>query len=246
MWDLLSSCNMLACFYMELWKYVLCFYNICCRISPLVSCRNELTVRVLLLSGLHCQYQWCTPKRQQKCECCYGSSCCVQVYVFLRLTTKREPDLQRAESEKSFMDPETEKRHPFPSITSQPSVYMTLVVPAYNEQNRCKHSFVHGLTRSVASNEITWWLLSAILKAQWNWNLSVYSAEDDGRDDGVFGEETSAFCSMEFVRGWAIMCVYCSLCRKSSPLSLTKWSLWTMAARTKLPRCVQYRFLLRQ
>lgn len=61
--------------------------------------------------------------------------------MFLRLTTKREPDLQRAESEKSFMDPGTEKRHPFPSITSPPSVDMTLVVPAYNEQNRCKHSF---------------------------------------------------------------------------------------------------------
>jgi len=60
----------------------------------------------------------------------------VQVYVFLRLTTKREPDLQRAESEKSFMDPDTEKRHPFPSITSPPLVNMTLVVPAYNEQNR--------------------------------------------------------------------------------------------------------------
>ena len=63
----------------------------------------------------------------------------MQLYVFLWLMTERDPDLERADSEKVFMDPGTMEKHPFPSITSEPSIGITLVVPAYNEQKRCKH-----------------------------------------------------------------------------------------------------------
>lgn len=53
------------------------------------------------------------------------------------MTTVVEPNLARAESEKVYTDPKTGKKHPFPStLDPQPSVYMTLVVPAYNEQER--------------------------------------------------------------------------------------------------------------
>ena len=65
----------------------------------------------------------------------------MQLYVFLWLTTERDPDLERADSEKVFVDPGTMEKHSFPSITSEPSIGITLVVPAYNEQKRCKCTF---------------------------------------------------------------------------------------------------------
>lgn len=60
------------------------------------------------------------------------------LYVFLYLTSSRQPDLSRAESEKSFTDPRQKerKKFPFPSISDAPSLYLTLVVPAYKEQDR--------------------------------------------------------------------------------------------------------------
>ena len=63
---------------------------------------------------------------------------CCQVFVFLWVTTLRDPDLRRAESEKTFLDPKDGKRKPFPSITDAPSVYLSLVVPAYKEEKRCE------------------------------------------------------------------------------------------------------------
>ena len=61
-----------------------------------------------------------------------------QVYIFLWLVTEREPDLKRADSEKVYLVPGSGETRPFPSIDDPPSVYMTLVVPAYKEQDRCK------------------------------------------------------------------------------------------------------------
>ena len=65
----------------------------------------------------------------------------LQLYVFLYLTSSRQPDLSRAESEKSFTDPQQKerKKFPFPSISDTPSLYLTLVVPAYKEQDRCEY-----------------------------------------------------------------------------------------------------------
>lgn len=43
-----------------------------------------------------------------------------------------------AESEKVFFDPNTGTKTPFPQTASTaPSLYMSLVVPAYKEQDRC-------------------------------------------------------------------------------------------------------------
>ena len=66
----------------------------------------------------------------------------LQLYMFLLLITEREPDLKRDKSEKVFTDPKTEESHPFPSIDDKPSVHMSLVVPAYKEQDRRKHENV--------------------------------------------------------------------------------------------------------
>ena len=63
-----------------------------------------------------------------------------------------EPNLSRVDSEKVFTDPESNTKLEFPStVDSDASIYISLVVPAYNEQERCKstHHFTHTLLLSV-------------------------------------------------------------------------------------------------
>lgn len=59
--------------------------------------------------------------------------------MFLWATTSRDPDLRRSQSEQTFLDPKDGKRKPFPKISDPPSLYLSLVVPAYKEQNRCEY-----------------------------------------------------------------------------------------------------------
>lgn len=58
------------------------------------------------------------------------------LYIFLWLTTERKPNVGRAESEKFYLDPATSEKHLFPSVNDDPTVYMSLVVPAYKEEER--------------------------------------------------------------------------------------------------------------
>lgn len=89
--------------------------------------------------------------------------------------TERDPDLKRDPSEKVFLDPQTQKTHPFPSIDDLPSVYMTLVVPAYKEQDRCKLEW----------EDSKWWHCSSNHEMDL---LVLHSVQDDGGNNGVFGE----------------------------------------------------------
>ena len=52
------------------------------------------------------------------------------------MTSSIEPDLSRADSEKTYRNPSTSKVEPFPSITQSPTVKLSLVVPAYKEETR--------------------------------------------------------------------------------------------------------------
>ncbi|XP_071087179.1 dolichyl-phosphate beta-glucosyltransferase-like [Haliotis cracherodii] len=60
------------------------------------------------------------------------SLCLVIIYV----TSVAYPDLGRYESEKFFHDPKRKTESEFPSIHDPPSVDLTVVVPAYNEEER--------------------------------------------------------------------------------------------------------------
>lgn len=60
----------------------------------------------------------------------------IQTYVFLAVTTVREPNLRRSQVEKEFHDPKTERSCPFPHLTDPPSVYLSVIVPSYKEGER--------------------------------------------------------------------------------------------------------------
>lgn len=72
-----------------------------------------------------------------------------QLFVFLTVTSSREPDLHRDPSEKCFEDPTSGEMQPFPSITDPPSIHLSLVVPAYKEQDRCACACSSASTENV-------------------------------------------------------------------------------------------------
>lgn len=58
------------------------------------------------------------------------------MYVFLLITTVREPNLHRSQQEKEFADPKTGHSHPFPHLSDPPSVNLSVIVPSYKEGER--------------------------------------------------------------------------------------------------------------
>ncbi|XP_072040448.1 dolichyl-phosphate beta-glucosyltransferase-like [Amphiura filiformis] len=58
--------------------------------------------------------------------------------VFIYITTNPDPDMRRYDSEKFFIDPNNpeKKTFPFPSLNSDATVELSVVVPSYNEELR--------------------------------------------------------------------------------------------------------------
>ncbi len=56
---------------------------------------------------------------------------------FLRLISSPIPNIIRCESENYFLDPKTNEKLLFPSLlTDEPSLYLSVIVPAFNEEKR--------------------------------------------------------------------------------------------------------------
>lgn len=59
--------------------------------------------------------------------------------MVVKATTSPYPNLHRHESEKFFSDPKKKNsKLPFPSISDPPSIDLSVIVPAYNEEERCE------------------------------------------------------------------------------------------------------------
>jgi dolichyl-phosphate beta-glucosyltransferase len=53
--------------------------------------------------------------------------------------TRFKPNITRHDSEKYYKDPQNAGRQmPFPSLQDEATLHLTVVIPAYNEQERCK------------------------------------------------------------------------------------------------------------
>ena len=60
--------------------------------------------------------------------------------------TSGPPNLHRHDSEKYFTDPaikKGDKRVKFPSIHDEGSIDLSVIVPAYNEEDRCKFNVLN-------------------------------------------------------------------------------------------------------
>ena len=70
----------------------------------------------------------------------------LQALIFIKLTTDDlVPIIVRYESEKTFIDVTTDKSQEFPFLEEEPNVILSVIVPAYNEQDRCKCLFIEPL-----------------------------------------------------------------------------------------------------
>jgi hypothetical protein len=59
-----------------------------------------------------------------------------QFCVILIATTNEYPIIMRSKKEKEFVDPVTGNAILFPSIDDEPTVKLSVIVPAYNEEER--------------------------------------------------------------------------------------------------------------
>jgi len=62
--------------------------------------------------------------------------CLLQLVVYMYCTSS-EPNLSYHDSEKYYFDPTVATKVPFPSLSEEASVDLTIIVPAYNEEKRC-------------------------------------------------------------------------------------------------------------
>ncbi|XP_065884803.1 dolichyl-phosphate beta-glucosyltransferase-like isoform X2 [Dysidea avara] len=56
--------------------------------------------------------------------------------LYLLLTSSREPNLSRSQNERTYLDPSTKQRHEFPSLEDNASLSLSVIVPAYKEEER--------------------------------------------------------------------------------------------------------------
>lgn len=61
-----------------------------------------------------------------------------KVCIFLIATSKQYAVVTRSKKEKYFLDSKTGKFLEFPKINDKSSINLSVVVPAYNEEIRCK------------------------------------------------------------------------------------------------------------
>ena len=60
--------------------------------------------------------------------------------MFIYVTSETYARVVRFEEENFFINPETNEKVAFPSINEQSSLLLSVIVPAYNEEQRCKSS----------------------------------------------------------------------------------------------------------
>lgn len=61
-----------------------------------------------------------------------------QLVIVLRLISVPYPIIRRHDEEKIFIDPVTGQKEKFPTIEDEPTVDLSVIVPAYDEEKRCK------------------------------------------------------------------------------------------------------------
>ncbi len=62
-----------------------------------------------------------------------------QALLFVYLSSQEYAKVTIFSEEKMFIDAATREQLPFPSIHDKPSLFLSVIIPAYNEEKRCKN-----------------------------------------------------------------------------------------------------------
>ena len=102
------------------------------------------------------------------------------------MTTVREPDVYMFESEKTFLNPKTKEKVKFASVFEKSSINLSVVVPAYNEEQRSEYTrswnVVHYwyLIRPVVCNILSYFTSFAFLtRLAFNWKTFQFDFIDN-------------------------------------------------------------------
>ncbi|KAJ6648007.1 Dolichyl-phosphate beta-glucosyltransferase [Pseudolycoriella hygida] len=70
----------------------------------------------------------------------YGSAFLVTfviaIFICVKAITTPHPIIKRYKEEENFFDPKTKTNEPFPSISENPEIDYSIIVPAYDEEKR--------------------------------------------------------------------------------------------------------------
>ena len=64
---------------------------------------------------------------------------------YLLLTSSREPNLSRSQNERTFVNPSSKEREEFPSLEDNAALSLSVIVPSYKEETRCKTVYIKML-----------------------------------------------------------------------------------------------------
>lgn len=61
------------------------------------------------------------------------------MFIIVKAVTNPHPVVRRYEKEKYFIRADNGEKENFPTIDNEPSVDLSVIVPAFDEEERCKH-----------------------------------------------------------------------------------------------------------
>lgn len=88
--------------------------------------------------NLQNNYQWFKIKKKQK-----------KFIKVLKAVSKPYSQMPQSENERHFFDPIENKKVRFPSLLSRATVYLSVIVPSYNEQDRCNNNSLKNLCKNL-------------------------------------------------------------------------------------------------
>lgn len=71
----------------------------------------------------------------------------LQIFIAVKAITTPLPKIVRYEDEKYYSDPVSKTKQPFPSINDSPRIALSVIVPAYEEEQRCE--FIINILTSI-------------------------------------------------------------------------------------------------
>ena len=103
--------------------------------------------------------------------------CSLQILLVIRLTTwDTVPMISRFESEKYYKDPnKNNATYPFPIMEEEGSIDLSVIVPSYNEEQRCKFIIKLFICLAAHLNDATLKRLLSFIWSQKVRSQNVYS-----------------------------------------------------------------------
>ena len=109
--------------------------------------------------------------------------CSLQILLVIRLTTwDTVPMISRFESEKYYKDPnKNNATYPFPIMEEEGSIDLSVIVPSYNEEQRCKFIIKLFICLAAHLNDATLKRLLSFIWSQKVRSQNIYSTWADPR-----------------------------------------------------------------